>query len=357
MNGDRKNVTQWTAMFAVSPLRNNLAVVLLATACAAFWALMGFFQAPIAAQEKALQAGAKKSRIFLSALARAEGKEDEQYVKVILAVDPATGKCMKICECKDGLWPRVSPDGQTLVFTDQNRNELWNCGTGKDSSPGRINDDVGGRALWSPDGKKLLVSREKVTREKGTDKIRWEFETWRLNADGSKDAKLPLPKTHAVRDWSPDGKWLLTTSVFEPVEMPSRLSLMRPDGTGERFVPKERSKDVEAREARFSPDSLRLAYVLEKGEDISLWVSGVDGTDVRKVYEGAKSGTVGLCWSPDGKRLAVTLFDRVDGKTLVSVESMRFRLVVMDADGGNAKEVRLVGMKAIGVSCPEWRTN
>jgi Tol biopolymer transport system component len=112
-------------------------------------------------------------------------------------------------------------------------------------------------------------------------------------------------------------------------------------------------------EARFSPDSLRLAYVLEKEDDMSLWVSGVEGADLRKVYEGAKTGSAGLCWSPDGKRLAVTLFDLVpfDGKTLVSVESMRYRLVVMDADGGNAKEVRLIGVKAISVSCPEWRTN
>jgi hypothetical protein len=30
------------------------------------------------------------------------------------AIDPATGKCAKVCDCKSALWPRISPDGQTL---------------------------------------------------------------------------------------------------------------------------------------------------------------------------------------------------------------------------------------------------
>jgi Tol biopolymer transport system component len=180
-----------------------------------------------------------------------------------------------------------------------------------------------------------------------------------LNADGSKDAKLPLPKTHAVWDWSPDGKWLLTASVSDPLKMPSRLSLMRTDGTGERSIPKERAKEVAGQDGRFSPDSLRIAYVLEKGEDISIWVSGVDGSKARKVYEGTNTSSAGLCWSPDGKRLAVSLYDRApqNGKTAAPVSQLRFRVVVMDAAGGNAKEVRLAGMTAIFLTCPEWRLN
>jgi Tol biopolymer transport system component len=347
MNGHHKVLKGETAMFAISPVRNRLVVAYLVTTCFTAWVLSAPVQSLVVAQEKAPKADDKKSRIFLSAT------DDEKFVRVILAIDPATGKCAKVCECKSGVWPRVSPDGQALVFTNQDRDELWNCGTEEGSSPGRINDDLGGRPLWSSDGKHLIVTREKFNDKKG-----WEFETWRLNADGSKHAKLTLPKTHAVRDWSPDGKWLLTASVSFPLEVvPSRLSLMRTDGTGEHSIPKERAKGVAAREGRFSPDSLRIACLLEKADDISIWVSGVDEAKDRKVYESANTASAGLCWSPEGKRLAVVLYYRVaaDRKAPVAVSSLKFRLVVMDADGGNAKEMRLVGTTASFLACPEWR--
>jgi Tol biopolymer transport system component len=347
MNGDQKILKGKTAMSTISQPRDRPVGTRLVTTCVFALVISALAQTPVVGQEKAPKADDKKSRIFLSAT------DDEKFVRVILAIDPATGKCAKVCECKSGIWPRISPDGQTLVFTNQEQDELWNCGTAEGSSLGRINDDLGGRPLWSSDGKHLIVTREKCNDKKG-----WEFETWRLNADGSKDAKLTLPKTHAVRDWSPDGKWLLTASVAFPLEaVPSRLSLMRTDGTGERFIPKERAKGVAAREGRFSPDNLRLACLLEKADDISIWVSGVDEAKDRKVYESANTASAGLCWSPDGKRLAVVLYDRVapDGKEPVAVSSLKFRLVVMDADGGNAKEVRLVGNTASFLACPEWR--
>jgi hypothetical protein len=132
MNGDRKNLKEKTAMYAISPLRNRFVVACLVTTCVSTWALWALDQSPVVAQEKALQADAKKSRIFLSALARAKGKENEKFVNVLLALDPATGKCVKVCDSPAFLhgrpgpvvWPRVSPDGQTLVFTNQERDEL-----------------------------------------------------------------------------------------------------------------------------------------------------------------------------------------------------------------------------------------
>jgi Tol biopolymer transport system component len=229
--------------------------------------------------------------------------------------------------------------------------ELWNCDTKGGNNPGRI-AELGGRPLWSSEGKYLVVTQEKFTEKNG-----WEFETWRLTAGGSKEAQLPLPKGHAVRDWSSDGKWFLTASCSDPKEMPSRLSVMRPDGTGKRSFPKESPKEEVAKEGRFSPDSRQLAYVLQKGGDVIVWVAGLDGSNPRKVFEGENTGVAGLCWSPDAKRLAVALHDLVpkNTKTVVSVSSLRFRLVVVDANGENLREVHLADTTAIFLACPEWR--
>ena len=295
-----------------------------------------------------------KGRIFLSGIVsiRPKGEEKDEFLRMLLAVDPATGKWTKICD-REGVWPRVSPDGQTVVCTNQAMTELWNCDTQGGNNPRRI-AELGGRPLWSSDGKHLIVTKEKFTEAAG-----WEFETWRLLIAGGYTIanKLPLPKSHAVRDWSPDGKWLLTASNSNRRNMPSRLSVMRLDGTGEYPLPRESPKGWESMEGRFSSASNRLAYVLEKGDDVNIWVADLDGSNPGKVFEHARIKVAGVCWSPDGQRLAMALYDvaPTNGKTALPVSSLRFRLVVMDADGKNPRDVRLPDTTAILLACPDWR--
>ena len=81
----------------------------------------------------------------------------------------------------------------------------------------------------------------------------------------------------------------------------------------------------------------------------------VDGTGHREItHEPAFSPHA--CWSPDGKKLAVVIFDWTVGpdgkKSLGNPVDGDFRVVVMDADGSNAKRLDLP--KAIFINGPTW---
>lgn len=324
-------------------IRRCASLVALA-ACIWFLGCLTLRVTAVKAQETPAQAETKPSRVFLTGIL----KEDDKQVPMVLAVDPATDKWIKITDYKGAMWPRVSPDRETLAFTNLEFKELWNCDTRGGNAPARI-ADVGGRPLWSSDGKYLIVTEETRTKETGL-----EYGTFRLRADGSKDARLPLPKTHAVRDWSRDGKWLLTASHSDQKKVPSRLSVMRFDGTQERPLMKGQSEEVILRDGRFSPDSRQLAYVVEKGNDIAIWVSGVDGNNARKIFEGANTVITGLCWSPDGKRLAASLYDNPNSDAIPVDRLRRVRLVLMNADGENVREVQLTGTTALYLAHPDW---
>lgn len=276
---------------------------------------------------------------------------------VLLAVDPVSGKWSKVCDvdADGGCWPRVSPDGETVVFTNQMQTEIWNCAANGSGTAARI-AEVGGRPLWSADGKRILLTRETHTKEKG-----FTFETLALNSDGSrwKDDKPVVPNEFAVRDVSADGRNLLVASVAERLGPPSRLSVLRADGTGRCAVPKELPKGSMVREGRFSPDGLRVVYVLVGSGGDAIWVAGRDGSNSMKVIDLKPHSVSGLCWSPDGAELAVVTIDvsrlvPTPPKTAVPLADLRFGLSVVSVKEGKAREVRFVNGTVVHLAYPEW---
>ncbi len=113
-----------------------------------------------------------------------------------------------------------------------------------------------------------------------------------------------------------------------------------------------------------APDSAvvaaaRVAYVIQEGGRPALYVQNADGTGRTRIhFSGAQSlpGNLGdllvqddrilalgpLAWSPDGRKLAVVV-------TLAYDQS---ELVVLDADGGNAREASLNSQ--IIMTAPDW---
>ena len=102
---------------------------------------------------------------------------------MLIAIDPVTGKWQKMTD--DAHNGRVSPDGQTLVFSHLD-DGIWNCDTGGSNNPGKISDKSG-RPIWSPDGKHLVATKQEDL-DKDNEKDRktpaWKDETWRIDADG-----------------------------------------------------------------------------------------------------------------------------------------------------------------------------
>lgn len=139
--------------------------------------------------------------------------------------------------------PRVSPDGQTLLFAsggqrfdpdagpdDPGEDDAENGWTGSSQlytlsvdggTPRQLTtgDEAPFDAFWSPDGRSVLFQRDEAT--------------WLLPIDGGEARKLELdPEAHHVR-FSPDGKALRYLAAAEPDEDEANARFQR--GEAHRF--------------------------------------------------------------------------------------------------------------------------
>jgi dipeptidyl aminopeptidase/acylaminoacyl peptidase len=272
---------------------------------------------------------------------------------VIVAIDPKDKTQVELGKAR-GYLVRVAPGGRTLVY--QSGDALWlaelSQETGRMTSPISLADRHWGRAAWSRDGKKLLLS---IDQGKSRKEYGRSYETWLAKPDGTGHEPLAIPATDLVYDWSPDGTLVATIRRPEPT-----LHVMRLDGTGDRRL------TVEGRPSnpRFSSDSRRIAYIRrEDGERLALlgvqpvaessvWVVNVDGTDARKVYQATEAAPVEACWSPDGTRLAVVVI-QMDPLTGRISKQPRCRVEIMDHRGENREVIPLPD--CVGVGGIDWR--
>jgi beta-lactamase regulating signal transducer with metallopeptidase domain/Tol biopolymer transport system component len=312
------------------------------------------------AEPQAVQPAAQaRACLYVSARLRykAEGEDQEKDYNLIMAIDPDTGKWRKIAD--SGHAPRVSPDRQTVVFSRLNEG-LWNCDTGGSNNPGRISNKVG-RPNWSPDGKHLVATRQQDLDK--DDKPRttpaWKDETWRLDADGRNPLKLAIPDTDSVEDWSPDGQWFVTCSDrHPPYGRGYQLYLMKTDGTAQRRLTQGGLNVY----SRFSPDGKKILYLHQTAKaGNSIWTVDVDGKNAREIVKEVDLASPdGAFWSPDGKQIAVILFnwelDEKGKKISRGLEAANFRMEIMNADGTGRRELQLQGarFRFIG-SLGDWR--
>jgi len=250
-------------------------------------------------------------RIFIASLLRNQGEEQALRYQ-LLTVDAKTGKVDAKPEPIAGSWPVAAHDGRTLALvragktrgnTDIEGVGVWTFDLEAGGPPRRVSD-FGGVTSWSPDGRQLIV-------------VKWfnppepehpHHETWRIDLDGSKPVRLPIPETDEVNDWSPDGRWFVTVSDrHEPRGRGYQLYLMRPDGTDQRRLTEGGGLNVYP---RFSSDGRHLAYLHQERGKNDIRVMSVDGGPPRIVVEETNedSGLLvtpsKVVWSPDGRTLA-----------------------------------------------------
>jgi Tol biopolymer transport system component len=168
---------------------------------------------------------------------------------------------------------------------------------------------------------------------------------------------LKLPEGHEITDWTRDGKYLLTTSLTPKKTL--RINLMNLDGTEHKILTDERES---ARAGRISPDGTRLLYLsygpLVKGS------STPDSRDLLHVLDvptGRKIAVsdlpengdiIGYCWSPDGKQIAYTWREKIDGE-----KTAESSLVICELDGKNQKTLVIEKGQAgvITIGQVDWR--
>jgi len=148
-----------------------------------------------------------------------------------------------------------------------------------------------GRPAWSADGTQIYY-------------ITWPSATSQGSlfvsaADGTEGAKQVNASDAA---WSPDGQ---TIAYADNCTV---LRLMRPDGTGRRFLNTPENPCIYW--LRWSPDGSQIAYadVRDFGKKASsVWVINQDGTNPRRIYQFQILlwEFYGLAWSPDGKSVGI----------------------------------------------------
>jgi RNA polymerase sigma factor (sigma-70 family) len=152
---------------------------------------------------------------------------------------------------------------------------------------------------------------------------------------------LEVPTGHWLRDWSRDGKLLLTADAAEG-DSQGQLYLIPRGGKARKLTNGIAPLGLAA---KLSPDGTRVAFVRSASHDpagprfqfgTEVYVMAVEGGKPVRVAE-APGGWVELGWSPDGKQLAYGWSHRA-ARGNEGTEARGF-LGVCDADGTNQRTV------------------
>jgi hypothetical protein len=272
--------------------------------------------------------------IFVQAADLSAGVPVEARFNGLIAVDPDTSVWRKIAG-PEVVGGAISPDGHWLVSTRRGK-EVQLLGTWlydlRGDLPPRPIFDGKGVPFWSDGGKHIII---------GTASGTGKFVTWRVNADGTDLARLPLPDTDFHTDCSRDGTWLLGSSLGASGASRGRIVLVHPDGTGMHTVVEGRNSMTFA---TISPDGQSVAYVEDAFQvraKASLWLVNANGVSRRKVpLDFDPAVRVRVCWSPDGSRLAMGLWN-----VGANQNALADQIAMVDTDGKNYQVLAL----------PPWR--
>lgn len=186
--------------------------------------------------------------------------------------------------------------------------------------------------------------------------------------DGTNERRL-TPQRPGVDDeepdWSPDGNHVLFTRSTDVGTDHETRSLMTvtADGSHPRYLTRgtpDHGTTVTGIDSVgvYSPDGSRIAYQHAQGkvtndqlQHVDIWTMDADGNNRvnltrSKPYSGDRGG---VAWSPDGKRLAFTLFVSSTGKPAGGTA-----LFVMNVDGSGIHRVTPWSLGAGGT--PDWST-
>jgi Tol biopolymer transport system component len=291
--------------------------------------------------------------------------EDPQSSRGIHVVDPATGTWTKVAALPPGNgvvsmhYLRVSPDGTEVAFNEYQQAKdrshvfpasVWLRGLRPVDGPRKISD-IGGRPIWSPDGKRLLLAGPiggHVPVKPG------RYATWRVNVDGSQPARLPIAESDEVEDWSPDGRWLAAVAPALNGGAGLDIVLIHPEGTDRRRLTASGSN----LSPRFSPDGRRIAYVTSTEGGKEIWVVNIDGSHRRRIYAGQGDSFIErVAWSPDGNHLAAILLtwsrDEKGGRVMGGKTLGSPRLCILNLDDENVQIISHPPAAVLGV--PDWR--
>ena len=185
--------------------------------------------------------------------------------------------------------PEWSPDGR--YFVEASSDGVW-ITLADDGSRRRISSlPWSSQAAWSPDGAQIAFSSE-------ADHVP-NNELYVVNVDGGGLRRLTRNGEVFNPAWSPDGRWIAFTQDISTYHEGSRIGVVRPDGSGLRFLTR-RLEGPDQRSAGFVSwlDGTRLVFVswerrAGRRKVQGIHTIGVDGRNERRMTYHCHLGTPG----------------------------------------------------------------
>jgi len=217
-----------------------------------------------------------------------------------------------------------SPESAALVYTSQasGNSDLW-LAAAPDADAVNLTGDAAQDhwASWFPDGERLAFQ----TLRDGN------REVYVMNADGSGVTNLTgNPAQDLLPEVSPDGRRIVFFSdrgiEHGPRELPGHLYVMDSDGANvERLTGEPLTSTFLG---GWSPDGRTILLARDFDGDIDLVLLDLETRRERRIT-GTAANESGGRYSPDGRRIALH----------ATGEGGEARIVVIDADGGNRREL------------------
>jgi dipeptidyl aminopeptidase/acylaminoacyl peptidase len=265
----------------------------------------------------------------------------------------------------DGRAPAVSPDGKWVVYMSCDPEDEWVCkGTFVVSTSGgkprKLSSDVLSRpppaGTWSPDSKRILVTRGSVDEEKTLVSI---------DIAGGKKLKIAEGISWGW-SFSPDGKQIVYVRAGPPVHASGlkRTDLFVVDSAG--GEPKQITHTGDSLAPAWGPKSIAFARLVPDGDwgRSEIWQVQPDGSGLKTItgplpepYRGdggdASDGLIPVAWSEDGHALlSAWLEGTLAIPVAVDPEGGKIRELLEDDGNANAVALAHDGRMALAYTYP-----
>ena len=144
---------------------------------------------------------------------------------------------------------------------------------------------------WHPNGKQVIFTSN---REDGK-----TYNYYIANLNGSNLKKISNLSKGSVAYWASftsDGKWIYFNEGNS-----SKIFRVKPDGTHQEEV-------TDGRDANISPDGKKLVFTQKGQKDWGVWTMDSDGKNRKQIIPNeSEIGGIAPVWSPDSKRVAFSM--------------------------------------------------
>ena len=224
---------------------------------------------------------------------------------------------MDVFELEWATDPRVSPDGDTIVYVrksndimkDRERSNLWQISIDKQDHRPLYSGIKNARSpRWSPDGKKLAF----ISNDTGSQQIHVR---WMDNGETAVITQLQNSPSNLT--WSPDGKWLAFTMNVQASFEPIAKSRAKPEGA------EWAKKPITVTTTQYQYDGRGIVEPAFR----HVFVVPADGGSARQLTEGNFNHYGSLTWSPESDRIYFSA-NRSEDWELVSDEADIFSVTL-----------------------------